>query len=237
MPTRRTWEPRSASPLFSSWFCFNFPPDVPHTSLFYAYMRGKGIHLWEGRAGFLTTAHTEEDIARVVEAFKETLAEMQAAEFLPAASGPPVPGARRGSDPDGTRPLVRPRSWPPGSVPPDRGGSAEPCLRRVLCCARSTSTRLRQRQPRTPSWRSPSRRPKCGPPRRWAPRRTARSTSVSRSICAGRSVSSRWATRSIKRSPDTRRCARSSLATAAALKFGHRFLWRSRSSTCRSLIE
>ena len=87
--------------LFSSWFCFNFPPDVPYASLFYAYMRHKGIHLWEGRAGFLTTAHTDEDIARILIAFEETLAEMQAADFLPGHSEPPVVGARRGHDTNG----------------------------------------------------------------------------------------------------------------------------------------
>ena len=36
---------------FASWFCFNFPPDVPHATTFYAYLREKGIHVWEGRAG------------------------------------------------------------------------------------------------------------------------------------------------------------------------------------------
>jgi glutamate-1-semialdehyde aminotransferase len=86
---------------FASWFCFNFPADVPHASLFYAYLRHKGIHVWEGRAGFLTTAHTEDDIARFVVAFKETLAEMQAADFLPGGDAPPVAGARRGFDADG----------------------------------------------------------------------------------------------------------------------------------------
>ena len=74
---------------------------MPNASLFYAYMRDKGIHIWEGRAGFLTTAHSEDDIARVVDAFKETLAEMQAADFLPGGEAPPLAGARRGHDPDG----------------------------------------------------------------------------------------------------------------------------------------
>ena len=78
---------------FSSWFCFNFPADVPYASLFYAYMRHKGVHLWEGRAGFLTTAHTDEDLARIVVAFKESLAEMQAADFLPGGAEPPMSGS------------------------------------------------------------------------------------------------------------------------------------------------
>ena len=91
---------------FASWFCFNLPHDLPAGSLFFAYMRLKGVHIWEGRPGFLTTAHTPADVERVVAAFDETLAEMQAAGFLPAPEGgpsasaeaPPVPGARLGRD-------------------------------------------------------------------------------------------------------------------------------------------
>jgi acyl transferase domain-containing protein/glutamate-1-semialdehyde aminotransferase len=89
---------------FSSWFCVNFGSDVPFASLFFAYMRQKGIHTWEGRPSFVTTAHTDEDLARVVDAFAETLAEMRRGGFLPArpvAEVPPVPGARRGKRPDG----------------------------------------------------------------------------------------------------------------------------------------
>jgi glutamate-1-semialdehyde aminotransferase len=91
---------------FASWFCFNVPHDLPAGSLFFAYMRLKGVHIWEGRPGFLTTAHTPADVERVVAAFDETLAEMQAAGFLPApevgptapAEAPPVAGARLGRD-------------------------------------------------------------------------------------------------------------------------------------------
>jgi glutamate-1-semialdehyde aminotransferase len=88
---------------FSSWFCVNFPGDLPLAPLFFAYMRNKGVHLWEGRPGFITTAHTDADLARVVEAFTETVVEMQQAGFLPlpVSTAPPMPGARRGKHPDG----------------------------------------------------------------------------------------------------------------------------------------
>ena len=87
---------------FSSWFCFNVPGHLPLSSLFFPLMRSKGIHIWEGRPGFISTAHTDEDLARVVDAFGETLIEMQQAGFLPSAEdAPPVPGARRGTRPDG----------------------------------------------------------------------------------------------------------------------------------------
>ncbi len=70
---------------FSSLFSFEFSPDLPYASLFYVYMRDKGIHIWEGRVGVLTTAHSDEDIGRVTEAFKESISEMQEAGFLPGA--------------------------------------------------------------------------------------------------------------------------------------------------------
>jgi acyl transferase domain-containing protein/glutamate-1-semialdehyde aminotransferase len=93
-------------PYFASWMCFQFPHDVPYASLFWAYMRAKGIHMWEGRPSFLTTAHTDADIELVLKAFRETIVEMQRGGFLPGeppqeAAAPPQPGARLGKDRDG----------------------------------------------------------------------------------------------------------------------------------------
>jgi len=99
---------------FSSWFCFNFPQDVPFASLFYAYMRDKGVHLWEGRAGFLTTAHTDSDVEAVIAAFKETIEEMQEADFLPGRAPEHLPEPRIGKDMNG-----RPAWFVPD---PDRPG-------------------------------------------------------------------------------------------------------------------
>jgi glutamate-1-semialdehyde aminotransferase/acyl carrier protein len=93
-------------PHFASWMCFQFPHDVPYASLFWAYMRAKRIHMWEGRPSFLTTAHTDADIDLVLKAFKETIVEMQRGGFLPGeppqeAAAPPQPDARLGKDRDG----------------------------------------------------------------------------------------------------------------------------------------
>jgi acyl transferase domain-containing protein/glutamate-1-semialdehyde aminotransferase len=101
---------------FSSWFCFNFTNDLPLAPLFFAFMRSKGVHIWEGRPAFITTAHTEADLARVVDAFTETLVEMQHAGFLPAPEPvePPVPGARRGRHPDGREGWFMPDPDRPG---------------------------------------------------------------------------------------------------------------------------
>jgi glutamate-1-semialdehyde aminotransferase len=100
---------------FSSWFCFGFPADVPYASLFYAHMRDKGVHVWEGRAGFITTAHTDEDLEFVIRAFRESLAEMQAGEFLPGGEEKaPVPGARKGRTPSGKSAWFVPDPQRPG---------------------------------------------------------------------------------------------------------------------------
>ena len=57
-------------------------------------MRDRGVHVWEGRCWFLTTAHTDADLELVFDAFRDTLAEMQAGDLLPGGAEPPVAGAR-----------------------------------------------------------------------------------------------------------------------------------------------
>ncbi len=74
--------------VFSSWFYPHFDDDIKYGGLLYFHLRDKGVHAWEGRPCFLSTAHTDEDIRFVVQAFKETVREMQAGGFLP---GEPVP--------------------------------------------------------------------------------------------------------------------------------------------------
>jgi amino acid adenylation domain-containing protein len=74
---------------FASIFYFGFPTDLRFGSLFYYHLRAKGIHLLEGFPCFLTTAHTDADIERIVRAFEETVAEMQGGGFLPESAGKP----------------------------------------------------------------------------------------------------------------------------------------------------
>ena len=79
--------------------------------LLFAMMRNRGVHILDNFPCFMTTAHTAQDIAVIKTAFKEAVAELQEADFLPRrvsapaleldASRPPVPGARLGRDPDG----------------------------------------------------------------------------------------------------------------------------------------
>ena len=99
---------------FSSWLYVNFPTDVPHAGLFYAMMRDRGVHVWEGRCWFLTTAHTDADLELVFAAFRDTIAEMQAGDLLPGGAEPPVPGARLGHDAEGREAWFVPDPERPG---------------------------------------------------------------------------------------------------------------------------
>jgi glutamate-1-semialdehyde aminotransferase len=81
----------------------------PHGELLFPMLRDRGVHILEGFPCFFTTAHSAADIELVATAFRESVAEMQEAGFLPRRSPaatqldstrPPVPGARLGRDAD-----------------------------------------------------------------------------------------------------------------------------------------
>ncbi len=94
---------------FSSMWRIAFTEEHPWQVLLYAMMRSRGIHILDNFPCYGTTAHREEDFARIAAAFEAALDELQEADFLPrraAASGvdpsaPPVPGARLGRDESG----------------------------------------------------------------------------------------------------------------------------------------
>ncbi len=73
---------------FSSMFIVKFDDDFKHGGLLFFHLREKGIHAWDNRLLFLSTAHTEEDLANLVRAFGESLAEMKVGGFLPAKDAP-----------------------------------------------------------------------------------------------------------------------------------------------------
>jgi amino acid adenylation domain-containing protein len=80
---------------FSSYYFVNFAPQLKYTELLFLHLRLRGIHAWAGRSSFLCTQHTDEDIAQVVEAFKESVRALQAGGFLPTLqdNAQPVPEA------------------------------------------------------------------------------------------------------------------------------------------------
>jgi amino acid adenylation domain-containing protein len=62
---------------FGSIFYFSFPADFPLGSLLYYHLREKGIYILEGFPCFLTTQHSDADIAKIIRAFDESIREMQ----------------------------------------------------------------------------------------------------------------------------------------------------------------
>ena len=73
---------------FGSLFYFKFAPEFKWASLLFFHLRFHGVHIWEGRPCFLSTAHTDADLALIAEAFRKSVREMQAGGFL---SAPPPP--------------------------------------------------------------------------------------------------------------------------------------------------
>ena len=95
---------------FSSLWRVTWLEDHPLQDLLFAMMRSRGVHILDNFPCFMTTAHSQKDIATIKSAFKESIAEMQEAELLPRRAAPkmsfdpanpPVANARLGRDKDG----------------------------------------------------------------------------------------------------------------------------------------
>ncbi|PNG59826.1 MULTISPECIES: polyketide synthase [unclassified Variovorax] len=95
---------------FSSLWRVSWLEDHPLQDLLFAMMRSRGVHILDNFPCFMTTAHSQQDIATIKSAFKESIAEMQEAELLPRRAAPrmaldpahpPTPNARLGRDKDG----------------------------------------------------------------------------------------------------------------------------------------
>jgi amino acid adenylation domain-containing protein len=102
---------------FGALFSIAYPHELTWGGLLFYLLREKGVHVWEHRPCFLTLAHSNEDIEFVIQAFKNSVAEMQAAGFLPKPTSassllkeptggiernrPPQADARLGRDPQG----------------------------------------------------------------------------------------------------------------------------------------
>ncbi|MBI2948516.1 MAG: aminotransferase class III-fold pyridoxal phosphate-dependent enzyme, partial [Verrucomicrobia bacterium] len=70
---------------FGSLFRFHFPAELQYINLLFYHVLERGIYIRETHQNcFLSTAHTTEDIARVVRAIRESVDELQEAEFLPS---------------------------------------------------------------------------------------------------------------------------------------------------------
>jgi amino acid adenylation domain-containing protein len=69
---------------FASFWRNVFTEDLPYSDLLYAFMRDRGIHILDNFPCFLTTAHSDADIALVVDAYKHAITQMQEAGFFPS---------------------------------------------------------------------------------------------------------------------------------------------------------
>lgn len=72
---------------FASLFRFMFAPELKYVDLFFYHMLEQGIYIWEGRNCFLSTAHSEADLDRIVRAVANSIAEMRAGGFWPEGPG------------------------------------------------------------------------------------------------------------------------------------------------------
>lgn len=72
-------------PHFSAYAVIEHAQDLKYASLLWYILREKGIHVWEGRPLYFTTAHTDEDFDKIVKAFIDSVSEMQAYGFFPAS--------------------------------------------------------------------------------------------------------------------------------------------------------
>src|SRR5690606_19007125 len=103
---------------FGSLWKVKYHEEYPYSELLFTAMRLRGIHIQDGFPCFLTTVHTDEDVARIAEAFETSVEELVQAGFIPTAAAPtkngsaivsknatnmqpPVPNARLGKDSEG----------------------------------------------------------------------------------------------------------------------------------------
>ncbi len=75
---------------FASLWRNVFTEDLPYGDLIYTMLRDRGIHILDNFPCFLTTAHSDEDIAKIVEAYEGAADEMQASGFFPARHARPA---------------------------------------------------------------------------------------------------------------------------------------------------
>lgn len=68
---------------FGSLFRFMFSPELKYVDLFFYHMIEQGVFIWEGRNCFLSTAHTEQDLDRIVQAVEGSVEQMRAGGFWP----------------------------------------------------------------------------------------------------------------------------------------------------------
>jgi amino acid adenylation domain-containing protein/non-ribosomal peptide synthase protein (TIGR01720 family) len=93
---------------FGSLFRFVYPTSLRLGELFFYHLLEHGVYLWEGRGCFLSTAHTDEDVAQIVAAVKASAAALREGGILPPPGGgePAVREPAAAGEPAATAPLT-----------------------------------------------------------------------------------------------------------------------------------
>ncbi|OJH36748.1 hybrid non-ribosomal peptide synthetase/type I polyketide synthase [Cystobacter ferrugineus] len=116
--------------------------------LFFYHLVERGVYVWEGRTCFLSTAHTEADIAHIVEAVRGSVEDLRQGGFLPELSpGTPGPGGGGGA----TRPPPRAVETPRPSAPA-QASSASAASPGTDAGKGSVQAREQVPEPRTEFW-------------------------------------------------------------------------------------
>ena len=77
-------------PHFASQMFIRVQEESELASLLFFHLRDRGIHVLEGFPSYMTAAHTDEDVERIVAAFKDSVLEMQADGILPRPASEPA---------------------------------------------------------------------------------------------------------------------------------------------------
>ena len=101
---------------FSSWYAFNLVQHNPTAALAYPMLRLAGVHVQEGYCGFMTTAHSDADFARIGATMETVVDQLQEIGVL-----------------DGTR--AEPASAPPAPAPQDTAIPLSPAQREIWMIA------------------------------------------------------------------------------------------------------
>jgi len=104
-------------PYFSSIFRITF---AGHANLIYYHLLEKGVFLWEGRVYALSTAHTDDDLAYIIDAIKSSVEELRDGGFLPGSKKRTPRPASHSAPPSvlpSANPSTEPYSPPPAAAP------------------------------------------------------------------------------------------------------------------------
>jgi amino acid adenylation domain-containing protein len=93
---------------FSSFYGLEFTQEEGFGELLYAYLRGRGLHSYDGRIAVVTTAHTDAVLEAMLQIYRDAVAAMQRDGLLGRVGAPMAPGRERGM----------PAGW---SIPPCDG--------------------------------------------------------------------------------------------------------------------